>query len=406
MKNTIEFCKKWKDNPSNGEVSTPIELVREMLDKIPVEVWENPESKFLDPCMGKGTFLLEIVNRLVYIYNYSKEDAISRVYGYDVLVKYSNFLKRRGGFKNVFYKDFLNEEIDMKFDVIVGNPPYQHSSNKRWKLWVTFLEKGITLLKNNAIISMITPISWVDGLGSELIRAKEIINTNNLLVFNNNVNSHFIGISEKIGYTVIQKESYKNETIFIDNQVEKKINFNLREKSIKQTITEKVFCFENKIETKNYLSNKNPHLELGKCSVSVGEEYPIKVIHSGSQILYYQNYEVFNKYSGWKVIVNMSGKYYSHDKEYIYVSESDIPGRNVVGVYVESEEIGKKVKRLLVSKLYRFVVDNNKTSGFNSSFLNLPKITKELINFNTNEDLYTFFGLTNEEIEYVESNVA
>jgi len=32
---------KWKDDPSKGEVFTPIGLVKEMLDKIPEEVWRN-----------------------------------------------------------------------------------------------------------------------------------------------------------------------------------------------------------------------------------------------------------------------------------------------------------------------------------------------------------------------------
>ena len=34
MKQTIELHKRWKDDPSKGEVFTPIELVQEMLDKI------------------------------------------------------------------------------------------------------------------------------------------------------------------------------------------------------------------------------------------------------------------------------------------------------------------------------------------------------------------------------------
>ena len=62
---------RWKQNPSKGEVYTPKELVNDMLDKIPFEVWENPKSIFCDLSMGKGTFLVEIVKRLTYIYKYS-----------------------------------------------------------------------------------------------------------------------------------------------------------------------------------------------------------------------------------------------------------------------------------------------------------------------------------------------
>lgn len=35
-----------------GEVFTSLELVEEMLDKLPVEVWSNPNLKFLDPANG------------------------------------------------------------------------------------------------------------------------------------------------------------------------------------------------------------------------------------------------------------------------------------------------------------------------------------------------------------------
>ena len=117
---------KWKADPSKGEVFTPIELVNEMLDNISESVWRNPESTFLDPCMGKGTFLIEIVRRLTYIYGYTEVDAKSRVYGYDVRVKYVNHLQRRG-FVNVRHKDFLCEIIKMEFDSVVGNPPYQEN---------------------------------------------------------------------------------------------------------------------------------------------------------------------------------------------------------------------------------------------------------------------------------------
>jgi len=44
-----------------GEVMTPIELVEEMLDTLPYEVWTNPNLKWLDPCNGVGTFLSVVV---------------------------------------------------------------------------------------------------------------------------------------------------------------------------------------------------------------------------------------------------------------------------------------------------------------------------------------------------------
>ncbi len=181
MKQTIELHKKWKADPSKGEVFTPSELVREMLDKIPSNVWENPESKFLDPCMGKGTFIVEIVKRLIDIYGYSKEDAISRVYGYDTCVKYVNHLKR-GGLVNIFHKNFLNEELNMKFDVVVGNPPYQEKvgPNKTESLWNKFVKKSFEVCSENGYVSLIHPSGWrnIDGKYKEiqtLVKSKNLI---------------------------------------------------------------------------------------------------------------------------------------------------------------------------------------------------------------------------------------
>jgi type I restriction-modification system DNA methylase subunit len=164
MKTTLYL--NWKANPSMGEVFTPIGLVNNILDKIPLEVWKNPESTFLDPCMGKGTFLLEIIRRLVYIYGYTEEDAKSRVYGYDVRVKYVNYLIRRG-LKNVRHKDFLNEIIEMKFDVVLGNPPYHKKvgPKKTEPIWIKFVEKSFDICKEDGYVIMIHPSGWrnVDG---------------------------------------------------------------------------------------------------------------------------------------------------------------------------------------------------------------------------------------------------
>ena len=48
----------------HGEVFTPVELINEMLDKLPEEVWKDSTKTFYDPCAGKGNFPIEIVKRL------------------------------------------------------------------------------------------------------------------------------------------------------------------------------------------------------------------------------------------------------------------------------------------------------------------------------------------------------
>lgn len=171
---------KWKADSSKGEVFTPIELVCKILDKIPEEVWRNPSATFLDPCMGKGTFLLEIVRRLVYIYGYTEDDAKSRVYGYDIRVKYVNHLTRRG-LKNVRHKDFLNEVINMEFDVVLGNPPYQLKvgPNKTESLWNKFVKKSFEICRDGGYVSLIHPNGWrnIDGKYKDiqqLLKSKNI----------------------------------------------------------------------------------------------------------------------------------------------------------------------------------------------------------------------------------------
>ena len=52
-------------NLSNDEVFTPPELVNEILDLLPKEIWTNKKIKFLDPAVKTGVFLREITKRLI-----------------------------------------------------------------------------------------------------------------------------------------------------------------------------------------------------------------------------------------------------------------------------------------------------------------------------------------------------
>lgn len=52
-------------NLSNDEVFTPPELANKIIDMLPKELFENPDTTFLDPCCKSGVFLREIAKRLI-----------------------------------------------------------------------------------------------------------------------------------------------------------------------------------------------------------------------------------------------------------------------------------------------------------------------------------------------------
>lgn len=56
-----------------GEVFTPIELCIEMVNEIPLDIIQNPQSKFLDNSAGNGNFMIALKTKLL---QYHSEDHV------------------------------------------------------------------------------------------------------------------------------------------------------------------------------------------------------------------------------------------------------------------------------------------------------------------------------------------
>ena len=71
---------------STGEVFTPMELVYEMIDRIPPDVMLDKTKTFLDNSCGCGNFLVGLYQRLCLQYHHTHDEAINRLYGVDFML--------------------------------------------------------------------------------------------------------------------------------------------------------------------------------------------------------------------------------------------------------------------------------------------------------------------------------
>lgn len=159
-------------NKEKGVVYTPEEIslfiIKETLK--PEDVINNPNIKVLDPACGCGNFMIPCFQYLKEIFNENlnlinrknhmdlkREDITKHIidnnlYGFDIdedalrvllvdLFIISGYINERN-FKN---KDFLLDNIDTNFNVIIGNPPYvgHKSVNKEYSKLLKENYKGI-----------------------------------------------------------------------------------------------------------------------------------------------------------------------------------------------------------------------------------------------------------------------
>ena len=179
---------------------------------------------------------------------------------------------------NVIEK-LIEEVNNMKFDLVVGNPPYQnvHGVNSH-ALWESFVSHAHNLVNDNGYVAMITPL-----IGKRKIKSKFF--ENDFLVYKtDDVAKHFSGVGSTFCFHIVRKGKTTNLTN-INGEMYDLSNFdfipNKMDKDIGKLIKRLTTGTPLNIKSVGVHSSKK-HLFSDKQSKSFPYEYQ----HTSSQIKY------------------------------------------------------------------------------------------------------------------------
>ena len=144
-------------------------LVNEMVAKLPETLFLSDSTTFLDPSMASGQYVTAIEQRLRK-HGHSDENIKSRVFGVEknmLRVNYAIKKNKLVGTYSVDKNDIPSILIcNMKFDCIIGNPPYQTQTDGNSRpIWHLFVENSIKNLEDGGYLCYVHPSGWrnVDG---------------------------------------------------------------------------------------------------------------------------------------------------------------------------------------------------------------------------------------------------
>ena len=478
-------------NLSSDEVFTPPEIAKLILDNLPKEIWEDENIKFLDPVSKTGVFLREITSRLINglekkIPNLEKRiNHILRnqVYGLSITEltslisrrtlycsKYANskfsiskfndvegnikFInsKHKWNQKNVCENCGVNKELydrnkklenyaysfiheqnldnifDMKFDVIIGNPPYQMSDGGAVASAKPIYQKFVETAKklNPRYLTMIIPSRWfsggkgLDDFREEMLNDKRI---SKIFDFPNSSDC-FPGVEIKGGvcYFLWERDySGECEITNINNNkknflkrplLEKDLNFFIRYNQSISIIRKVLKLNENKFDTL-VSSRKHFGIDTTFRGKSKKNENDLKIFHNGGYGYVNEKkiYNGRNDIEKHKVYITMAygaGETYPHQiiNKPFYGEPKSVCTETYLQIGpFKSKKTCENVISYIHTKFFRFLVLMIKNTQHATKNVYRLVPVQDFENKLDDKNLYKKYNLTENEIKFIDEMI-
>lgn len=298
----------------------------------------------------------------------------------------------------------------MKFDYVIGNPPYEQAGTNQGgssNLWSKFVKKASELTKEGGFISMIHPGSWK----SYATQGRESLLRDFYLKYKlhyldvGTASDQFHGVTSTFDWWVVQKEESNGIDTYLTTKHNGSVVSDTYNFSNMNFIPEKINPVSLKVSY--ILSNEPSKLNIEKScelhtqsndlkdSRSLSHKYPLKHTVSG------------DRWSSKKHLIQDKEKIILYESGYLrpeYDSGNYGVTQSALYIIVDDKEEAEYILSLLNSNLYTYFRRVNKWSGFHHLYLlnEMPYI-KGLDIDNIDNELYEHFNLSDGEIDEIES---
>ena len=473
-------------------IFTPIWVAERCLDTLPKEVWSNPNLKFLNPFSKTGVFEYIIYMRLMEGLKEAYPDVRERrahiltdqlfsiaiddrsfdhiafaVTGFgqwlgDNIVSSGTYANHIRSLVNKGLSEVIAERFGehMKFDIIVGNPPYQEmtgggaSTKVAMPLYNEFIMDAIRLKPE--YISMVIPSRWLSGgksvlddfrntmiLGHKLKevhhfeRASDVFDGVDIaggvmyFLWNKNHNSNLTEMNTYVQDTLEKITSIRNlsQYKYIDRHEKEQIMVIADNRTT--SIIDKATAID---KCMNTVSLQYRPFGLGSDfndSDTYTDQTPIKVVCSNGRITYTsmdeitQNKQVVSK---WKLMTGKVNGYAdpkqrnSDNKKHPIINKPRILGPSEICsmTYLvldtfNSQQEAINAEKYIKTQFARFLITPT-LSGMNMTSRNFIFVPVQDYTENSDidwsqsienidEQLFNKYGLTDSEREYIKSKI-